>query len=182
MNLDYTKLSGVAYFFRDGAANTLPAASTASRTNKPDAADPAWLDMGHVDVALKPDVKTDEIYRGIPGVRVLYDKIQTQRGLDIMLTCQQLQNLILEAIMGSAALPNSPTAGGQYNPVTAGKLIRGWLKLQVYSGSDNSVVNTMDVFVAITPPTSDVKLDEKHVQVELTCSVLWSQYNTGSLV
>jgi hypothetical protein len=182
MNLDYTKLSGIAYFFRDGAAVTVPAAGTAGRGVKPDATDPAWLDMGHVDIALKPDVKTDDIYRGIPGVRVLYDKLQTQRGLDIMLTCQQLQNLIFEAILGSAALPNSPTAGGQFNQVTAGKLIRGWLKTQVYSGTDNSVVKTMDSFVAITPPTSEVKLDEKHVQVDLTCSVLWSQYNTGSLV
>lgn len=174
MQKGYHTLAGLAYFYRDGAAFTLPAPGTVSRTAKPGATDPGWLDLGHVDINTKATVSEEVIKRNMPGRRVDYDVLQTGRELTHNLTLHELQNLVFELLFGATDL----TAAGQYNPLEGGN-VKGWLKVQEYNQND-TLINTHDVYVYVKPP-GDFKRDDKYVRCEVEMRVLWSSLNTGNL-
>ena len=168
-----------ALFFPSGVAFTVPSAGTAGRAAKPGAADTGWIDLGIADFDLAPDNKTQTFYAPAPGARVAYDRITSQRGLKIKATLMELSNISLQMVLAAAQLPTSPTAGGQYNQLSADPVLRGWLKLQQYDQS-NTLINTLDSWVAMVV-TGDVKFGDKEVDVSVEADVLWSTLNTGSL-
>ena len=173
-------LGAHAFFFKDGGAFTLPAPGTASRTAKPGATDPVWLDLGEGDWTMSPQSKEVEFYAPAPGARVLKDIITTHRGMKLKGKMFEMQNLTWQMIFAAlSTLPASPTAGGQYNPLAGTHRVKGWLKLQQY-GEDNNIVNTVDVFVAMKI-ASDVAMGDAPVDVEVEADVLFSTLNTGTL-
>ncbi len=168
-----------AYFFPDAAAFTVPDAGTASRTAKPGAADPAWLDVGVSNWTLSPNNTVVDFLAPAPGMRVLYDRITTKKGLILKGTWMEMSNLIYKMLTAAAAAFPLSGAGGQYNPLEGDPVIRGWLQLQQYD-QGNTLINTMDAFCALNIP-GDVEFGENLVDVSVEAHVLFSTLNTGSL-
>lgn len=174
-----TVIGAHAYFFPNATAYTIPAAGTASRIAKPGSADPKWIDLGVSDWTFQNTGTTADFFAPAPGVRVLWDKIVTKKGLKLKGKLMEMQNLVWQLLLSAAALPSSPDAGGQFNPLEGDPVIRGWLQLQQFNQA-NVLINTMDVFVAITLP-GDVQFGENPVDVDVEADVLFSTLNTGSL-
>lgn len=179
MNLKRIVIGAQAFFFPAGTAFTVPAAGTASRTAKPGAADTGWINCGVADWTFQNTSESEDFFAPAPGVRVLWDKVTTKRGLKLKGKLMEMQNLTWQMLLSTLALPTSPTAGGQYNPLEGDPVVRGWLQLQQYN-QDNVLVNTMDVFVAMKIP-GDVSFGDKPVDVDVECDVLFSTLNTGNL-
>ncbi len=175
-----TVIGAHAFFFRDGLAFTIPAAGTCGRSSKPGPTDTGWLDLGVSDWGIATDNKSEPFMAPSPGARVLYDKITTSKGIKLKGKLMEMSNLIFQMLLGTLALPNSPTAGGQYNPMEGDPLVRGWIKLQQY-GIDNALINTMDVYVAMSIQ-GDLKFDDKPIDADVEAEVLFSTLNTGTLV
>jgi hypothetical protein len=178
-------LGAHAWFFRDGAAYTVPGAGNASRTAKPGATDAAWLDLGIVDIGLSPKSDEKEIWRPAPAVKELEDVIPYKRQLDVKIKKQELNNLDFELIFASLALPLSG-AGGQFNPLELqAASVKGWLKIQYYgrqSARDGSAaLLTADLYVMLKYD-GDFEPGEEPVEPQLVARVLRSPLNTGNLV
>ncbi|PTX95767.1 hypothetical protein [Opitutus sp. ER46] len=174
-----TVIGAHGFFFPDGTAFTIPAAGTCGRQAKPGAADPKWFDLGISDYGFKPNNKVEEVKAAAPGARVLWDLITVEKGLTITAKIMELSNLVYQMLLGTNTLPDSPTAGGQYNPLEGDPVVRGWLQVQQYNQA-NVLINTLDVFVAMQIP-GDVKFDDKLVDVDVEMKVLFSTLNTGTL-
>lgn len=181
MNLKRQAIGAHAFFFLDATAFTLPAAGTASRTAKPGATDPKWIDLGEGDHAISPNSKESEFWTPSPGMRTLKDVITTARGLKIKSKLFEVQNLSFQLLLGTLPLPTSGNnvAGGQYNPLEGDHRVKGWLKLQQY-GPDNALLNTLDVYVTGKIP-GDVQFGEALVDLDVEWDVLFSTLNTGTL-
>lgn len=168
-----------AFFFPAGVAFTVPTNGTASRTAKPGAADTGWINCGVSDWTLQNTGATEDFFAPAPGARVLWDKITTKKGLKLKGKLMEMQNLTWQLLLSTLQLPASPAAGGQYNPAEGEPVVRGWLQLQTYNQA-NVLLNTMDVFVAMTLP-GDVAFGDAPVDVDVECDVLFSTLNTGNL-
>lgn len=180
MNLKRQAIGAHAFFFLDATAFTIPAAGTASRTAKPGATDPKWIDLGEGDHGISPNSKESEFWAPSPGMRALKDIVTTARGLKIKSKLFELQNLSFQMLLGTTTLPSTPLAGGQYNPLEGDHRVKGWLKLQQY-GPDNALLNTLDVYVS-GKISGDVQFGENVVDVDIEWDVLFSTLNTGTLV
>jgi hypothetical protein len=179
MNTARTVIGAQAYLFPAGLAFTVPATGTAGRNSKPGAADTGWINAGVSDWTFVNTGKLTDFMAPAPGARVLYDKIVTSKGLKLKGKLMEMQNLTWQLLLSTLTLPNSPTAGGQYNPLEGDPVIRTWLQLQQYNQA-NALINTMDVFVAMTLP-GDVQFGENPVDVDVEADVLFSTLNTGQL-
>lgn len=178
MNKARTVLGLHGFLFPDAAPFTVPAAGTASRTAKPGAADPAWFDIGVSDWTFQPTSTVEDFFAPAPGIRVLWDKIATKKGLKLKGKLMEMSNVVWQMLLATSTLPLSG-AGGQYNPLEGDPVLRAWLQLQQYNQA-NALINTMDVFVAMQIP-GDVKFDDKLVDVDVEADVLFSTLNTGTL-
>jgi hypothetical protein len=181
MNLARKVIGAHAFFFLDGAAFTVPANGTASRTAKPGATDTGWIDLGEGDHAISPNSKETEFMAPSPGVRQLKDIITTARGLKIKSKLMEMQNLSYQMLLATLVLPTSGNnvAGGQYNPLEAEHRVKGWLKLQQYD-ERNVLINTLDVYVS-GKVASDVAFGDQPVDIDIEWDVLFSTLNTGTL-
>ena len=179
MNTERLVIGAQAFFFRNATAFTVPEAGTAGRTAKPGAADPKWINLGVSNWKFRNTGETQDFFAPAPGVRVLWDKITTKKGLKLSATLMELQNLTYQLLLSTDHLPDAGTAGGQFNPMEGEPVVRGWLQLQQYD-QHNVLVNTMDVFVAMNIP-GDVDFGEGPVDVDVECDVLFSTLNTGNL-
>lgn len=176
MTTDRIILGSHAFFFRDGSAYTVPGAGTASRTAKPGAADPAWIDLGIIsEVSIQHQREEREIFAPTPGVLRLYDVKETKRQLLINLTTQDMSPLAFELMWGTLALTNAST---QFNPLE-GSTKKGWLKLQQY-GDNDALFVTVDVFVQLKI-SGEVTIGDNIVSAEYEARVLHSTLNTGTL-
>lgn len=168
-----------AFFFPAGSAFTLPANGVSSRTAKPGSTDTGWINLGVSEWTKQNTGTTADIKAPAPGIRVLWKKVPTSRGLKLKGKLKEMQNLVWKLLLSTAPLPQSPDAGGQYNPMGGDPLVEGWLQIQQYN-QYNQLVNTMDVFVAMTLP-GDVSFGEAPLEVDVECDCYWSALNTGSL-
>ena len=175
-----TVIGAHAFGFPDGVAFTLPAPGTASRTAKPGNTDTGWFDFGVSDWTFQPTSQVEDFFAPAPGIRVLWDKITTRKGLKLKGKLMEMQNITWQMLLATLALPVSSTAGGQYNPLEGDPVVRMWLQLQLYNQA-NTLINTMDVFVAMQIP-GDVQFGDKPVDVDVEADVLFSTLNTGTLV
>src|SRR5690606_12491212 len=167
------------FFVPEGAAFTVPSAGTSSRTAKPGAADTSWLDVGVSDWTFTPQNTIEDFLAPAPGIRVLWDKITTKKGLKLKGKFMEMSNLTWKLILQAAAAFPTSGVGGQYNPLAGDPVIRGWLQLQHYNQA-NVLINTMDVWVAMTVP-GDVAFADRSVDVDVEADVLFSTLNSGSL-
>lgn len=179
-------LGGHAWFYRDGLAITVPGAATSSRTSKPGAADPLWRDFGIVDLGLSQSIEEKMIRRPAPAIKELEDIIAVSRDLTIKIKKQELSNIDFELMFGSLALPNDPTAGGQFNPLELqAATVKGWLKMEWFgrqSGrAGNNPLCTADLYVSLKFD-GDFEPGDEAVEPTLLARVLRSTLNTGSIV
>jgi hypothetical protein len=181
MNTAARILGSHVHFFRDGETFTVPSAGTASRIAKPGAEDPKWIDLGIVNnLGISPESSVDEIYAPSPGTLELYDVIENKRKRVIKFDCEELSFLSFELAFNTKALT---AAGGQYNP-GAGKLVKGWLKIEQYDQSadaDSDPVNVVDQYVHLKLD-GDLKCDENHVKTTIQALSLYSTLNSGALI
>lgn len=179
MNKSRTVIGIQGFIFPWGSAFTDPEAGTASRTAKPGAADDGWLDIGVADWTFSPQNTIEDFMAPSPGVRVLWDKVTTKKGLKLKGKLMELQNLSYKMLLALAADYALSGAGGQYNPLEGDPVVRAWLQLQQYNQA-NALINTMDVAVAMTIP-GDVTFGDTPVDVDVEADVLFSTLNTGTL-
>lgn len=168
-----------AFFFTSGVAFTVPGAGTAGRAAKPGPTDPVWIDLGICDWDIENVSTTEDLMAPSPGARQLYEEVVTSKGTTYKGTLKQLSNLVFQLLFSTAALPVSPTAGGQYNPDEGSPLVEGWLKLQQY-GQDDALLNTLDVFVSMKLG-GGLSFGDKAVDVSVIARKLFSTLNTGTL-
>jgi len=173
-----TVVGAQAKFFKSGAAITVPAAAVASRTAKPGALDPLWLDCGISDWNIQNTSETKPFMAPLPGLRALYDVTTISVGMKLKGKLMELSNLSYQMLLSSASLPASPTAMGQFNPLGGDPVVRGWFKLQ-QNDQFNTPLLTMDVFVAMKIP-GDVQFGNAEVDVDVEAEVLWSTLNTAT--
>lgn len=170
-------LGSHANFFPDGLAFTVPGAGTASRTSKPGATDPAWINLGVVDGATDSPVESEkiDIFASSPGVKRLYDRLETKLMRKGKLKVKELSPLALRIIYRTLHLTEAST---QFNSLE-GILVKGWLKLQRYDQTDTIRI-TEDLFVHLEV-VSDIEMDGGLAEVEFEYTVLHSTLNTGTL-
>lgn len=177
-----TEILGAHLFaFRDGAAFTVPdPGGDAARETKPGATDPAWLDLGIVDVTVQPQVEEYEVWAPAPGVKQLEDVIPYKRQLNLVIKKTELDNFTLEHLWGALELPDSPTAGGQFNPMELGANgSKWWLKLQYYGRAGTALI-TVDLFCYVKFD-GDFAPEDGPVETQLMARTLRSTLNTGTL-
>jgi hypothetical protein len=167
-----------ANFFLDGNAYTVPSAGTASRTAKPGASDPAWVNLGVIESAMEPPIESEKIqvFAPSPGVKRLYDVLETKRVRKGKLKCKDLSPLAIQILYRTLALTGAST---QFNS-HEGVLVKGWLKLQRYDQTDTIRI-TEDLFVVLEI-VSDIDMGgDGLAEVEYEYTVLHSTLNTGTL-
>jgi hypothetical protein len=178
MNTEPRALGTHLFFFRNGAAYTVPSAGTCSKTTKPGAADPAWVNLGSIiDVQVEKQSQKIEMWGPSPGQIRRLKVIETKKALDLMFTCQELGNLALEAMFGTGPLANNTA---QWNPLE-GSEIEGWIKGQVYDHKDAQFI-VLDHWVCLTVEGS-TRIDAGDgalTTVRLKAWGLHSTLNTGS--
>lgn len=177
MNKSRTLVGAHAFGFLEGAAFTVPANGTAGRTAKPGSADTGWFDFGVSDWAIVPKNVIEDFDAPSPGARVLYDRLTKRKGLALKGKLMELSNLVYQMMMAST-LPVSGV-GGQYNPLDGDPVVRMWLQLQQFNQA-NTLINTMDVFVAMEIP-GEIAFATEFVDVDVEANVLFSTLNTGTL-
>jgi hypothetical protein len=178
MNKARTVIGAHGFLFPEGVAFTSPTAGTAGRAAKPGNADAGWFDVGVSDWTFQPTSTIEDFFAPAPGIRVLWDKITTKKGLKLKGKLMEMSNVTWQMLLGTLALPLTGAAG-QYNPLEGDPVLRAWLQLQQYNQA-NTLINTMDVFVAMNIP-GDVQFGDKPVDVDVEADVLFSTLNTGTL-
>lgn len=164
------------FFFRDGDAYTVPSSGTASRTAKPGATDPQWVNFGPLELLEVEQTQEErEIYAPTPGKIVLYDVIETKRIVAVEFVAVELSPVALELLYGTLKLTGSST---QYNPLE-GVTKKGWLKIQQYSQAD-VLLNTVDLFVHLKV-NGKVAFGDDTAKVSFSARSLHSTLNTGTL-
>lgn len=184
MNVKRIVVGSQSIFFPEGAAFTVPSAGTAGVAAKPDVTDPAWVSAGAIKWKKKPTGKTETYMEAAPGAYVATDEINLSRGVTYVGSLEKQSNLAYQLALqartnAGANLPNSPTAGGQYNPLAGGPAIKGWLHVQEYD-QNNVLVNTVDLWVSIKA-ANDTNNDDKAAETPIEATVLWSSLNSGTL-
>jgi hypothetical protein len=177
MNIAHRSLAGHARLFKAGKAFTVPTpGNTADAAHLPGPTDVGWVDLGHLDLKVKPTVTTDEI-KGAPagsGKVVLLDVVETSRVLVHVLHLHELGDLQFELAFGVDLSDVAP--GGTYTPNSA-KAAKGWLEVTEMD-QDNNVINVHTGWVYLKPP-SELDHAEKHVECDVEASVLYSTLNQG---
>lgn len=164
------------FFFRDGAAYTVPSAGTAGRSSKPGAADTSWIDFGIVrEASVNYEREEIEIFAPTPGRKRLYDVLENKAQLTLTFTTDDFSALAFELLFGTLALTSAST---QYNPLE-GVVKKGWLKLQQYDQAD-ALMNTVDVFCYLKIG-GEINFGDGIVAPQFTARTLHSTLNTGSL-
>lgn len=166
-----------AFFFPDGAAYTLPAPGTASRTSKPDEDDTAWISLGAIEEAEDDPVESERIpiFQPSPGKLRKVDELETKVQSKGKLTSKEISYLALQVLYRTLTLTGAST---QFNRLE-GSILKGWLQIQRWDQDDSKRI-TEDLFV-ILEVGSAVKLGGGLAEVQWQYEVLHSIYNTSSI-
>lgn len=165
------------FFFAEGVAYTSPSSGTCARESKPGASDTGWINLGSVsDLSIELTSDDKEVYKATPGVRRLYDVIQTKRAVVVKATLEELGPTAFELAFGTSRLTSAST---QYNPLE-GSVKKGWLKVQQYDQTD-TIFNTVDLFVHLKAG-GGTSFGDDIVKVAIEARTLHSTLNTGTLV
>jgi hypothetical protein len=181
LNLSSYALGKHSYFYRDGDVITIPATGSAtgasSRTNKPDATDPLYIDLGAID-DWSDEFKSngdEKIYKPSPGRRQLYDIIE--KGADGMLkfTTEEVGAFALECFFRTSQKLTS--AGGQFNPLSAPPR-KGWFHTELYD-QNNAFFLSLDLYGMIRITGGVASKEGGIVKPNWEFNVLYSTLNTG---
>jgi len=166
------------WFFRDGAAITVPAAGTASKTVKPGALDPLWVKLGAIMTSGITPARGEpvEVWAPQPGRLRRTNVHRPKQDFKISVTVGEWTMLIVEAIWGCQALASNAT---QFNPL-AGSAIKGWFKVEWID--DNDVLRfTVDTYGEMTVSDEVAIAPDKLAEVKLEILPIWSSLMTGAI-
>ncbi|MFA5265206.1 MAG: hypothetical protein WC378_15395 [Opitutaceae bacterium] len=184
MILHRTVIGSQTKIFPEGLAFTIPSAGTASAIAKPGITDTAWIDIGPIKWTKNNTSKTEDHMVASPGAYVVEDEVVLSKGLKLKGKIEKQSNLAYQlalcaAAASGAALPVSPTAGGQYNPLAGSPILRAWVHVQEYD-QNNTLLNTVDYWCAIKA-SGDTNNDDKAAETPIEATVLFSTLNSGTL-
>ena len=169
------------FFYRDGDVITTPAAGSAagasSRTNKPDATDPLFIDLGAI-ADWSDEIKSlgdEKIMVPSPGRMQLKDIIEKGAEATFKLTTEEIQALAFEVFYRTSAKLTS--AGGQFNPLSAPPR-KGWLHVELYD-QNNAFVMSLDVYGLLRITGGMASKEGAVVKPAWEFNVLYSTLNTG---
>ena len=181
LNLGSYALGKHAFFYREGDVITVPSAGStaaaASRTNKPDATDPLFIDLGAI-ADWSDDVKSlgdEKILKPSPGRMQLYDLIEKGAEMMIKLTAEELQALSYELYYRTSQKLTS--AGGVFNPISAPPR-KGWLHTELYDQNNNFVSN-LDAYGLLRITGGIASKEGGVVKPQYELNVLYSTLNVG---
>ena len=178
-----TALGKHVFFFRVGDIFTVPAAGcaagAATRNNKPDATDPAYIDLQVVN-DWNWDIKSmgdEKIVAPSPGRLQLYD-IQ-EKGAEAMIKFSTpiLQGLIVELFYRNSTALTS--AGGTFVPMS-GPPRKGWIHTELYD-NNNNLAWTLDVYVLLRVTGGMESKDGAILRPQFEANILYSNQNIGLL-
>lgn len=187
MNQRPDLVGNLAKFAIGGTVVAAPAAGTVSRTLIPDNAATVaggaavWLDLGVIESASeKVDSSKIDIFRPSPGVLQLDEQLESKLKRTISLKISECSNAMW-LLLRRALKPTSPLTGalGQFVPLSASQ-VNGWLKLQQYSGRDNTLLLAEQVWSKISIDNAVEVGGEKQVMFDLTVLQLWSPLNSAN--
>ncbi len=167
------------WFFREGDAYTEPSAGTCAAESKPDAEDPAYIDIGAIedwedDVSGGQDV---EVWRPSPGRLVLKDVLEIKPKFTAKFTTGEMGPLAVESFYRTSQKLDGSSV--QFNPLS-GRLRKGWFHSQLYS-QDDVLISSMDLWGRLKCTGGIKSSDGSLVKPTWELLVLYSSLNTASL-
>ena len=182
-NPQSTALGRHVYFFREGDAITIPAvgcaAGAATRTNKPDATDPAYIDLQVVD-DWQDEIKSmgdEKIWAPSPGRLQLYDIQETGAEGMFKFSTPVLQGLGVEIFYRNSVALTS--AGGTFVPMS-GPPRKGWIHTELYD-NNNNLGWSLDVYVLLRITGGIASKEGAILRPQFEANVLYSAQNIGLL-
>lgn len=148
IDLNSYALTSHAWFFKEGAAFTSPAAGNVAIDAWPDAAEATWPDKFIGDIEAFEDTKNVEkveVRKPRVGQLVRKDIIHIFQSLDFKLTTNSLKRIAFQIMYGSAI--DLDEATGDFVPLAAAPP-KGLLKLQRYT-QENELVFAADLWVRL---------------------------------
>lgn len=176
-----------AKFAIAGTAFTAPTAGSVSASVIPDNAatiaggGAVWFDLGIIESASeKTDSTKIPIFRPSPGALQLSENLRSKFQRTINLKVSECSNAMF-FLMKRALGPLSPLSGamGQFVPLSMPQT-NGWLKLQQYSGRDNTLLFAEQVWGEISIENAVEAGGDKQLMFDLTISMLWSPLNSAN--
>jgi hypothetical protein len=119
----------------------------------------------------------------MPGRQRLRDVIPYRTAMKLAFTTEDLAPLAHQ--LSRARLPigsNPASEAGAYNPLNGFASVKGWAKVQIYNAADESLHDTMDLWVHLKLAGALSLAGEQNAQrVSWEARVLFSALNTGTL-
>jgi hypothetical protein len=173
LNIKLLSFGDTIKFARNGAtivAGT-PSGTTVSKTVKPSGATPAdWLDFCTVEEGTITGVFSDEdVMSPSPGVYRRTEKFRSMLAHDINIIGQECNEIVLESVLGTAALTTS-----KVDIATGNGQVRGWLQITRAAQNDATVL-LLEVYGVLSVKT--LKADGKRFKPEIEFAVLHNSMN-----
>lgn len=175
-------LGDFLFFAPSGKAFTVPANGTVSNTSKPGAADTLWTTYAIGNVESFEDKMVDDNEQKIKGplpgsgVIVTKDVVQTEQGLELEFTCNEMSRLAAQCFYRGQQL-EANTA--QFNPLSTPP-VKGWLKVQRYD-QDSLTHIVLDFWVRLKCTGGMKGGDGSIIKPTFNALVLYSSLNTAAI-
>lgn len=182
MNLSAKAITSHVLFYRDGETSTDPA-GTASRTFRPNATDPKWIDAGIIEECSDNVSFGNEIeqWAPTPNTLQLWDIIRLKPKVVMKFTTSEFGPITAEMLYRTLKLDNTST---QFNPLEGDFSQKFWMKLQRYSHTNAVVASPtllLDVFVSLKIDGDIAFGGGDLTKASFEATLLWSSLNTGNL-
>lgn len=167
------------WIFREGDAFTLAAPGVCAAEAKPDADDPAFIDIGAIedwedDISGGQDL---EVWRPSPGRLVLKDVLEIKVNYLVKFTTGEVSPFALEAFYRTTQKLDNTSV--QFNPLSA-KLRKVWFHTQLYD-QDDQLRLTLDLWGRIKVTGGIKSAEGALVKPTWELRVLYSSLNTAGL-
>lgn len=174
LNLKRLSFGDVIKFARNGAtivAGT-PSGTTVSASCKPSGATPAdWLEFSTVqEGTIESKVADEEVFAPSPGLYRRVDVFRSQASLDIKIIGQEVNEIIVESVLQTAALTN----GTKVDVQTGLGQVRGWLQISRAAQNDDTVL-LLECYGILDCRV--LKADGKRFTPEINFMVLYNTMN-----
>lgn len=172
MNVLMLSFGDIIRFTVDGTALTnVGGAATSSRTVKPDGTTASdWKEFTAVEEGRVSGVFSDEdVFRPSPGAYRRAEVFRSMLAHDIIILGQEVNEIIVQSVLQTAALTNAKVDIGTKNGQ-----IRGWLQITRAAQNDATVL-LMEVYGIIS--VKDLVADGKRFKPQIEFKVLHNTLN-----
>lgn len=165
------------WFLRNGLAFTSPSSGTVSATARPDGADPiwdTWFMPNCEDFTVQTEGEEVKIMGGQQGGLVVKDVVQLSQETKITWRNNQITALVWQSLFGTDVLT---AASSQGNPTEGKRIIKGWLRAQVYDES-NALRGTLLFYGALKITAAEPWSGKNVARVSFEFQLIRSSLNT----